>query len=144
MGTWGTGPFDDDQALDWLGDATDSGLSEAVPDFLDEWEEEAREDFLDSYFGANALAVAETCAYRLGKPVPYLSEDEDYGPKLAADPFVPDAAVVRRLIALLETSLGPKSAIVMEDTWGELSDRDEWRANAEATRDWLKNWLLGK
>lgn len=72
MGTWGTGPFDNDTAADWCGD-----LNEAAPARRPAMIEQAltavveEEDYLDSDFAVEAIAAAAIVAAQqpAGPPV---------------------------------------------------------------------------
>jgi hypothetical protein len=146
MGTWDTGPFDNDGALDWIGDALENGIGPAIDTKLDEMEQEVKqgledENFFDSYVAEDVMAMAETCAIILGKAPPVYFEDAEMAAQLKADPYQPNVADLQRIIALLDQCLGPHSAIVMDETWDSLESRDTWRNNALATRAYLLEHL---
>ena len=79
MGTWGTGPFDNDDAGDWvyeLEEATDLGLvREPLRTALD------TDDYLELAEGNNAIAAAAIVAASLDGAHEHLSEEPwDHAP----------------------------------------------------------------
>lgn len=69
MGVWGIGAFDNDDAMDWVGDLLDSRDGTAVERAL----EAVRNDpsgYIEAPVAAAALAAAEVVAATLGAPGP--------------------------------------------------------------------------
>lgn len=66
MGAWGHKSFENDSALDWLGDVADGDPS-TVGDALDAVAEAAPDDDLEVDDASAALAAAELVAAALGK-----------------------------------------------------------------------------
>lgn len=71
MGAWGAGSFENDDALDFVGDLADGGdvaqlraALEAIP----------REGYIEAMDATNALAAAEIVAAAHGRPGPDLPE----------------------------------------------------------------------
>lgn len=69
MGAWGTGPFENDGASDWVHDLEEEGSS-AVSAAL-----ELDEAYVDGYDGEAALGAAEVVAAALGRPHPDLPQE---------------------------------------------------------------------
>lgn len=66
MGAWGSGPFDNDAAMDLLYQYEDDGVS-VLHDVLKEWED--TDDFADSDLGSATIAIGEIVAAVHGKPL---------------------------------------------------------------------------
>jgi hypothetical protein len=66
MGAWGYGSFDNDTALDWLGDL-DEGDASLVGETLDVVGEANEDEYIDADDACNALAAAELVAAALGR-----------------------------------------------------------------------------
>ena len=66
MGTWGTGTFENDSALDWVGQLTES-QDDSVLDAAFDAVIETEEDLIDADDCSNALAAAEIVAAMSGK-----------------------------------------------------------------------------
>ena len=120
MGTWGVGSFENDQALDWVGEL------EGCDDFS--WIEEClgvdpgRKD-LDVCIGTDVVAASEAVAAMLGRPASDLPEE------LAAwivQHRSLDAVAHRdKAIALLEAVLSERSELCRL-----------WQANPEELPGW--------
>src|SRR5262245_57776335 len=67
MGTWGTGTFENDSALDWVGQLVE-GEDDSVLETAFDAVIETDEDLIDSDECCNALAAAEIVAAMGGKP----------------------------------------------------------------------------
>jgi hypothetical protein len=68
-GAWGTGSFDNDDALDWAGNcARATSVSPVVAAF----EAAIRDKYVEAPEGSQAVAAAEVVAAALGKPNPKL------------------------------------------------------------------------
>ncbi len=73
MGAWGIGHFENDTALDWLGDY-DEAPAESVDRALEAASGADPED-LDADLACEALAAAEAVAHALGRPDPGLAPE---------------------------------------------------------------------
>lgn len=65
-GAWDTGPFDNDDALDWVWELTDSDDLSVVEDALQSAIDTS--DYLEAPMGSMAVAAAEVVAALKGKP----------------------------------------------------------------------------
>jgi hypothetical protein len=70
MGTWDIGSFDNDQAMDWAADLTESDDLSLIEEALG-----VDERTLDECSGVDVLAAAEVVAALKGKPSAGLPED---------------------------------------------------------------------
>lgn len=73
MGAWGTGPFENDDAADWLAELADSDDLEAIEEAFDA--QEIDDSYLEAPEGSCIVAAAEIVAALLGRPNPALPED---------------------------------------------------------------------
>ena len=72
MGSWGYRTFEDDTALDWIGNFKE----QMTPNKLEQTLEEALQaSFIDDLIGSGALAAAEVVAALNGKPSELLQEE---------------------------------------------------------------------
>ncbi len=120
MGAWGTAPFDNDDASDWVYElerrglaAIDSALSDAL-----------RATDLEVPTDVNVIAAGEVIAAALGRPAATLPDDVlDLASGLAAS-IGGDHA--RRARTAIERVL---EASEVADLWAESDDDAEWRAS---------------
>ena len=128
MGAWHAGPFDNDDAMDWVAELEAEGLPAAgailqgVSDLEDG-------DYLDAPIASQALAAAEVVAALRGQPRSELPDDvaawvarypEDPGPELLGHARRAVARVVR------ESEL--------KELWEESAEAGVWRAATEDLR----------
>ena len=122
MGAWGTGNFDNDEALDWL-----YLLSEAPDLLLLQTTLEAvtgsEEDYLDATDCAQALAAAEIIAALAGHPPEELPEE--VAGWIDGRPAPPDDLKMLALIAI-EAISGEDSEL--RELWEESDEFEEWQA----------------
>lgn len=121
MGTWGSGPFENDAAADWaadLDDADDLTLA------LDALERVRSSEYVDADDASTAIAAAEVVAAAAGRPRADLPED------------------VRRWIATSDITLDPEhseeAAAAVERIRGEDSELAELWAEA-GDEDWRRS-----
>jgi hypothetical protein len=121
MGAWGTGPFDNDDAGDWVYEVEDGGI-DAIHDVLDATVEI---DAPDLSVGSAAVAAAELVAVIAGQPGLPLPEHvtalvRDLGP---VEPALVDAAL--KAVAHVRTN-GE-----LAELWAETDDHDAWLATLD-------------
>nr|WP_254696248.1 DUF4259 domain-containing protein [Lysobacter enzymogenes] len=92
MGAWGVGTFENDDALDWLGDLTDTDDSAAVRALL---AQALASDCLDAPDATTALAAAETVLSMLDAATPALAWHENSPPGCRGTPPWPTRAWAR-------------------------------------------------
>ncbi|AYB30096.1 DUF4259 domain-containing protein [Chryseolinea soli] len=129
MGTWGHGNFENDSALDWVGDFEEKPHK----DFL---EKSIRAVLIPNYIDAHdasvALAALEVVAWANGKPAkdfPNLNiglKPDDLRPKFDKDFY----AACNKAV---DTVMRPTNNEIME-LWEESGELDEWRKVLEDLR----------
>ncbi|MDP1661101.1 MAG: DUF4259 domain-containing protein [Phycisphaerales bacterium] len=147
MGAWGTGIFENDEAMDWLagweeaiegeGTADEPGRIAFVIGALAVVVE--HKGYLDIDAGECALAAAEAVAAAGGKPGAGLAGGEEQSLKeLAAWAKGPGAKIlnqpeVRALaVEAIDRSLAGESELT--ELWAESADADVWRAGVSDLR----------
>lgn len=129
MESWGTGPFENDDALDWveeLEEATDLSLIVETVRAASE----AGEGGLDTGTGKRALAAAETVARMLGRPGRDLPEEVEVWAKM--NPLWVSDGLVEKCRRLAQHALAEGSGL--DRRWRETDDHESWR---QATEDLL-------
>jgi hypothetical protein len=128
MGAWGIGPFENDDALDWVwgldGDDADEVLATTLRTV-------ARDrGYLEVQDGANAVAAATILASAIEGTTDGLPpEAVAYLERRTARP---DAELIRAAIAALDRATGEDSEVA--ELWDESDDGPEWRESVAATR----------
>jgi hypothetical protein len=126
MGTWGSGPFDDDQASDWvweLQEANDWGVVEAALRGAADVGEDAYLEAPDgqvAWAAAAVVAAADDPSVTVPGEVNAWLDQHRGGRPETVRPLA--LAAVRRV-------LSPKSELV--ELWTEAGELDEWRGNVE-------------
>ncbi|HKN96206.1 MAG TPA: DUF4259 domain-containing protein [Pseudonocardiaceae bacterium] len=120
MTAWGTGPFDNDAAVDFaaaLDDLDPEDRPAAIRDALAEAAEET--DYLDREAGGAAVAAAALIAAQQpdGEPV-----DSTYGPKQAI-PELPEELCALAVQALTRVLADDSE---LNELWSESPDGDAW------------------
>jgi hypothetical protein len=121
MGAWGSGNFDNDDALDWVALLTDSYHLELLYEALVAVPESPAE-YIELPMATKALAAAEIVAAQLDRPVARL-------PKSVAEwvRFAP--APTPRLVGLARRAVGRVAeASELRDLWAETSDFEAWQS----------------
>ena len=76
MGTWDSGTFDNDTALDFVYFISESGYDfTVVRDALMQVEQLAEDEYLEEFLSCNALVAAEIICALKGKPISTMPED---------------------------------------------------------------------
>jgi hypothetical protein len=125
MGAWGAGSFENDDALDWLAELSDSGDIDTLRETLETalaCEPEEREVDVAS----PALAAAEVVAAALGRPLSNLPEQ--------VSPWVEeqDAQALRKLASLARKTVSAiKTGSELRQLWEESDALREWLAQVE-------------
>jgi hypothetical protein len=128
MGAWGAGNFQNDAALDWLGDLQESGDLDQVRSALMEIIDSDPED-LDPDDCCAALAAAEAVAALRGKAHP--EPPENLSSWVAAHPQAPD----RMLVDLAKSAVRKLSAkSELRDLWEEGEFKDWFAAVEDVVR----------
>ena len=122
MGAWGTGAFDNDDALDWIGELEDGGIT-AIESALDE---AIRSSDLYAPTDVEAIAAAEIVAAANRRPLPGLTDEiaalvAHVAPSVTPDHTARARTAVERVL----------NASELAELWAETDDADEWRGLVE-------------
>ena len=120
MGAWGTGSFENDDALDWMGDLAESGDAAAVESALKVVAEST--GYLEAPEGSAALAAAEVVAALRGQPAGDLPEEVALFTRGRARPSPELVATAR---AAVERVLQDSE---LRELWEETDDFETWQA----------------
>ncbi len=123
MGAWGTGSFENDDALDFLAGLDEEEDTDAVLDALDAV---ADADYLEAPEASVAVAAAEVVAAMLGKPAPRLPKELAAWARTqgAPEPELLTAAT-KALNAVLEKS-------ELKDLWDDSEETERWVTGVKA------------
>lgn len=123
MGAWGHKSFDNDSALDWLGELVD-GDAELVEEALDAVADAEEDAYLEVDEASAALAAAELVAAALGKGDERLNDDatEWLEEHRAAARAIGAARARRAVERVYESS-------ELRELWDENGDDTEWHAD---------------
>jgi hypothetical protein len=130
MGAWGSGPFENDDALDAVGELVDGTFE------LDELREALESDYLEAPEGSIALALVEVALAALGRIDPAAELDE-VDIRLVATQF--DDAAYELILRAADRALDPTASELFE-LWEEAGEDElaEWRAAAVASIEQLR------
>ncbi len=130
MGAWGSGPFENDDALDAV-DALIDGSFE-----LDDLREAHAQRYLESPEGSVALALTEVALAALGRIDPPAELDE-VDIRLLATQF--DDAAYELILQVAERAVQPDGSELYE-VWADAGDEElaQWRATAVGSVDALR------
>jgi hypothetical protein len=125
MGAWGTGPFENDDALDWVWELEEGG--ERVVRAALQAAVSAKGTYdADTGVASNAVAAAEVVAALRGRPYNKVPEEVEQWLSSAARPPQPDLLdLARRAVERV------RSDSELKECWDEApdpSDRDAWYA----------------
>jgi len=123
MGAWGHKSFENDSALDWLGDLAD-GEKSLVGEALDAVTSADEDDYLEVDEASAALAAAELVAAALGKGDDRLNED-------AAAWLEEHRAVAQGIGAARARKAVERvyKASELRELWDENGEDTEWHAD---------------
>jgi len=121
MGAWGNRNFENDQAMDFVGDFTDNPSLESLEEALATVIEQGEEEYIEVDEASAALAAAEILAAKLAKPAP------DFPQKLQ-----PALAAIQVNAILQKKARKAVKQVVKEselqELWAESGDLEEWLA----------------
>lgn len=124
MGAWSHRIFDNDDAMDWVGElesAVDFGpISEAFDSVL-----ELDDDFLEAPEASTALAAAEVVAALLGRPADGLPEEVT---GWVAGKAPPRAGLVKKAQRVVRRVAGDSE---LKDLWADSPDSARWQQGIE-------------
>ena len=129
MGAWGTGLFENDDALDFAGDVVERGGLALVENVIEELLDMG-DEYVEAPEAEQVLVAAEIVAALAGRPAAeYPDELAEWLDELDA---VPDAALVDTARRAVQRVLTPPSELL--ELWEEAGEDDyaEWRVGVEA------------
>lgn len=131
MGAWGSGSFENDDALDAVDALVDGSFT------LDELREALAADYLEAPEGSVALALVEVALAALGRIDPPAELDE-VDIRLLATQF--DDAAYELILTAAERAVQPDGSELYE-LWEEAGDEElaEWRTAAVSSVDLLRS-----
>ena len=119
MGAWGHGPFENDDAGDWvweLAESEDFSLVQAALETVTR----PGNDFLEAPDCSIAVAAAAVVAASLGRPDPSLPEEASAWVAEHGAPPKPLVALAKKALAAI------KSKSELRDLWEETETFDDW------------------
>lgn len=130
MGAWDNGIYDNDDALDFVAELTESDDLAPVVQAL-EAATAGGEDYLEADAGQIGLAAAGVVAYLAGQAGPEIDPETADELKAWVDRTKPtaDAALIAAARAAVARILAPRSEI--RDLWEETDEADAWKAKVE-------------
>ena len=130
MGAWGTGNFQNDDALDWLGELGDFDTVRAALRVVADAPADAH---LDAPVCCAALAAAEVVAAAKGAPAEQLPDEVDAWVKLhGAEHTTTDVALASAAAARVE------SASELKDLFDDGATNGEWHSVVLGLRERLR------
>lgn len=133
MGSWGTGTFDNDDAMDGLGALDEAGL-EAVGEAIDQINAGEPDEPPDAFDCCCALAAAEVVAAIMGHPREDLPEAvTDWVAMHEDTPSARLASEARRAVARI------RSNSELAETWEESPDAQAWQDDVKALEERLQD-----
>ncbi|MBV9169930.1 MAG: DUF4259 domain-containing protein [Chloroflexi bacterium] len=134
MGAWGRGSFDNDDALDWLGELTVSDDVNPIVGAFDAVERSGNE-YLEAPEAAAGLAAAEVVAAARGRPAPIL-------PTSVQEFLAKQPRIDRRLAERARRVVGQVGrASELADLYTEAGTAGEWRELVKNLEDRLTQTL---
>ncbi|MCX5660604.1 MAG: DUF4259 domain-containing protein [Planctomycetota bacterium] len=121
MGAWGLGPFDNDDALDFIGDLVEADDDSMLADALATASVD-EDEYIEAPDGCNAIAAAEVVAAANGKPVKKLP---DAARKWLKGKPKPDAKLLGQARKAMKRILGKESEL--QQLWEESDNLDAWK-----------------
>ena len=120
-GAWGTGSFENDDALDWVADCTDAKDIAPVARALSAV---MKSEYIEAPDGSAAVAAAEVIAAALGKPSPNLpSELRTWTQKHLSDKLAQLAPLAKKALVRIQDS----EISELKQLWSE-GDSKKWAA----------------
>jgi len=124
MGTWGTGTFQNDDALDFLTEL--GGIESDWETLVRLCKDALRPEYLQASEAAQVLVAAELIAAGNGKPSSQLPEDAVVWLKGRKKP---GPGVLKGAQVALDRILKPKSELL--ETWEKTDDFGSWKREVE-------------
>lgn len=129
MGAWGSGPFDNDDAMDFVGDLMDGSTADLVSRLHEALD--LPEDYVESPDGSSAVAAAALVAASRGYP----ADNPTVTDLLTAHPFAADDGLRSAATSALARVAGDDSELM--ELWDEAGLRDDVEASYTEIRTFL-------
>ena len=124
MGAWGFGSFENDDACDFLADATESGDLSLIRDVLDNVLTST--EYVEAPDASQAIAAAEIVAAALGRPTLAAQREEELSSWIARIRPTIDTELVGQARDALTRILAPNSEL--RELWEETEEFSEWQS----------------
>lgn len=126
MGAWGFGAFENDDALDFLGDLREAGSwKSAAAEIQRIAADIADDEYIEAPDACVLLAAGALAAHQRGRPVAQWSDDIPP----SSFPTCPDRVVAAIAAALPRAVRGPDSEL--RDLWEDTDDLKDWLKESE-------------
>lgn len=127
MGAWGFGAFENDDALDFLGDLQDAGSWKGASAEIQQIAAEmAGGEYIEAPDACVLLAAGALAAHQRGRPVAAWNGESP----LDAYPTCPDKVINFIAAALPRAIRGPESEL--RELWRDTDDFKDWVKESEA------------
>jgi hypothetical protein len=123
MGAWGHGSFDNDDALDWVGELSQAEDTKHIAETFETVLES--DDYLEAPDASTGLAAAKVVAALLGHPAPGLPEEVT---TWLAGKKPPSTGLVKKARLVVERILNDSE---LKDLWAESEDSSGWQREVE-------------
>lgn len=123
MGAWSHGSFDNDDALDWVGELQDKNGMEPIVDAFEAVL--GADDYLEAPEASMGLAAAEVVAALLGKPAEKLPDDVV---AWVAGKKPPKPTLVKKAQHAVKRILTDSE---LKELWAESGDSDKWQEEVQ-------------
>ena len=121
MGAWGAGTFENDDALDWLGEFRAEGIQAAAAALADVLA--LKGEYLEAPLASRAVAAAEVVAAASGRPGANLPDDlADW---LTSHQVQQRAELLRNAAAALTRVMAESE---LRDLWADSDEFEVWEA----------------
>jgi hypothetical protein len=125
MGAWSHGSFDNDDAMDWVGELEGAEDTEPISEAF-ESVIEAGDEYLEAPDASIGLAAAEVVASLLGKPPGKLPDEVT---TWVAGKKAPKAGLVKKAQRVVARILKDSE---LKELWAESEDSSVWRQEVES------------
>jgi hypothetical protein len=127
MGAWGHGAFQNDDALDFLGDLREAGSWKSAAAEIQRIGDDAADgEYIEAPDAGILLAAGALAAHQRGAPVAEWSDELP----ASSYPTCPDRVVAAIAAALPRAVRGPDSEL--RELWEESDDFKDWLKESEA------------
>ena len=124
MATWGTEPFENDDASDWATELEEGDLRAQLFAAVGAAADWPVDDVLDIWDGSSAVAAAQVIAHLLGKEP--LTHTAKLARVLEKKAFTPDGELVQEALLALDRVQDAESEL--QSYWAESKDYAQWQA----------------